>query len=64
MKILTVIPCYNTSEKSYIYRCVESLKISNPKFDILIVDSGSPDKTYFEKIDKKKVKILNIENKH
>jgi len=64
MNILTVIPCYNTKEKTFIRDCVKQLKISNPSFDILIIDSGSPDKSYFKEVENEKVEILDIHNKH
>lgn len=64
MKVLAVIPCFNSSEKSYIINCVSKLKKSNPSFDIIIVDSDSQDKSYFEIVRSLGARILDVKNKH
>lgn len=61
MKLTFVIPCYYTPEHTYIYDCVSSIERTNPTADIVVVDSSSPDKTYFSKIN---ATVLDVNNKH
>lgn len=59
-----IISCFNDGTNHSIFKCVDSiLKLyKNPK--IVVVDSDSLDKTYFKKLIKKKVTVLNVKNKN
>lgn len=59
-----IISCFYDGTNPSIFKCVDSiLKLyKNPK--IVVVDSDSLDKTYFEKLIKKKVTVLNVKNKN
>ena len=58
------IPCYNAFEKSFIVDCVESIKDYNPDSLVQIIDSGSPDKSYIDKVEKfDRVSVSEEDNK-
>lgn len=46
MKTLIIVPAYN--EEKNIYNVVTSIKDNNPHVDVVVINDGSKDKTYFE----------------
>lgn len=63
MKTMIVIPCRNTGEK-HIINCIKSIRESGNEDLICVVDSNSPDKTYFNEIRQYGVLIEDINNIH
>jgi hypothetical protein len=63
MKKMIVITCRN-SNINYITNCVKSIRDSGNKEIICIVDSGSPDKSYFKEIEPYNVIIEDINNQN
>ena len=59
-----VIPCYHTEKHSYIVDLVQQIREFHPTEQIVVVDSDSPDKSYFDKVRKCDVSVLDIKNKH
>ena len=60
-----IIPCKYNREKSLLYRCLKSIRSYHPDDEIVIVDSDSEDKTYFQWAeDKFKVIIEEASNKN
>ena len=59
-----IIPCFFNGSNTSIFNCVDSILkfYKNPK--IVVVDSNSPDKSYFKELIKKKVTILDVKNKN
>lgn len=65
MKALIVIACYKKYGDNTIIECVNSIRASNPSMEILIVDSDSEDKSYFENVSNyEKVSVLDVKNKN
>ena len=61
-KIAILIPCYNENP-NYLEYCINSaISIDYEKFDIILLDDGSIDKTIFEKYSDK-IMIFSQENK-
>tara|TARA_R110000787_G_scaffold102000_5_gene207776 strand:- start:1698 stop:2339 length:642 start_codon:yes stop_codon:yes gene_type:complete len=60
MKVLFVIPC---KEGNYIVDCVSAIRKLHDDCDILVVDSASEDKSYFQAIQDK-AEVLDINNVH
>jgi hypothetical protein len=50
--ICFVICCKNTPQHQYIIKCVDSIKSHYPRSSIVIVDSNSEDKSYFDVLAK------------
>ena len=63
-KRLFVISCYFDGSNEAIFNNTNSIlkHYKNPK--IVIVDSDSPDKTYFNKIRSSNIEILDVKNKN
>lgn len=63
-KRVFIIPCFYDGTNQSIFRCVNSILkfYKNPK--IVVIDSDSPDKSYFKKLLEKKVTILDVKNKN
>lgn len=59
-----IVPCFYDGSNSSIFKCIDSILkfYNNPK--IVVVDSDSPDKSYFKKLIKKKVTVLDVRNKN
>jgi hypothetical protein len=59
-----IIPCFFNGSNTSIFNCVDSILkfYKNPK--IVVIDSNSPDKSYFKELIKKKVTILDVKNKN
>ena len=60
-RITFIIPCHNIEEDGYIIRCIESIRRTNPKADVIVVDSDSPNRSYINKID---AEVLDIHNRN
>lgn len=63
-KRIFIISCYFDGSNNAILDCVASIKkyYLNPK--IVVIDSNSPNKTYFNKLRKDNVIVLNSKNKN
>lgn len=61
MNTMIVIACKNTGQ-GQIVECIKSIRESGNNDAICVVDSNSPDKTYFEEIKKYNVIIEDIGN--
>lgn len=61
---LFVIACYFNGQNDFIYNCVRSIKENHPESPILIVDSNSPDKSYFKLNQLENVEIADIGNQN
>ncbi len=62
-----VIPCKYDSDKDCITKLIQSIVDTNPNEEIVVVDSGSSDKSYFEKIKNiagDKLYIEDVDNKN
>ena len=59
-----IISCYFDGSNSAIFKCANSIikYYKNPK--IVVVDSDSPDKSYFKILQKKNICILDIKNRN
>jgi glycosyltransferase involved in cell wall biosynthesis len=56
-----IVPCHNIWPDGYIVPCIKSIRETNPKANIVVVDSDSPDKSYMDKVD---CEVLDAGNKH
>tara|TARA_B100000900_G_scaffold369013_1_gene346589 strand:- start:2077 stop:2835 length:759 start_codon:yes stop_codon:yes gene_type:complete len=63
-KRLFVISCYFDGSNEAIFNCTNSILKLYENPNIVIVDSDSPDKTYFNKIRSNNVEILDVKNKN
>ncbi len=63
-KRIFIISCYFDGSNKAVLDCVSSIKkyYLNPK--IVVIDSNSPNKTYFNKLKKDEVIVLNSKNKN
>ena len=59
-----VVTAYCTKSNRCILDCVESIVKSNPGSRIIIIDSNSPDKTYFDIAKSLGAEICDVSNKH
>jgi len=64
-----VIPCKYDPNKDCITKLIQSIVETNPNEEIVVVDSGSSDKSYFQKIkdiakDKLHIEDVNNQNYH
>lgn len=61
---LFVVSCYYDGSNEAIFNCTNSILnfYENPK--IVVVDSDSPNKTYYEKLKSKSIEILDVKNKN
>jgi len=59
-----IVSCYFDGSNSAIFNCTNSIikYYKNPK--IVVVDSDSPDKSYFKPLEKKNICILDIKNRN
>ena len=62
-KKLFVIACYYDGSNNSIFECVKSIQ-KYYKSQIAVIDSNSPDKSYFKKLKEKKVTVYNAKNKN
>jgi hypothetical protein len=60
---LFIIPCKFDSNYPVIFECIDSIMRFHPNEKIVIVDSDSNDKSYFQDIDSSVV-IYDVENRH
>jgi hypothetical protein len=64
-KSIFIVPCYFDGTNKAVFDCVSSILKHHPDDDILIVDSDSPDRSYFElKNINDHVNIFDIANKN
>ncbi len=59
-----VIPCKYNSTSNYIIKLVEQIRQFHPKEIIMVVDSASEDKNYFNELSKYEVIVADIDNKN
>lgn len=59
-----VVACYFDGSNKMIYSCINSIRNFHPNSDIIIVDSNSPDRSYFELSKSEKISILDSKNKN
>lgn len=59
-----VIACYYDGTNNSIFNCVDSIKKFYHNPNIVVIDSDSPDKKYFEVLKKKKITVVNAKNKN
>ncbi len=59
-----VIACYHDGSNDSIFKCVNSILKYYKLPKIVVVDSNSPNKTYFNKLKKKKVIVYDANNKN
>jgi hypothetical protein len=59
-----VITAYCTNENKCIIDCVKSVRKYHKNSKIIIIDSDSPNKSYFNDVLKYNVEICDIKNKH
>ena len=63
-KKLFVIACYYDGSNNSIFECVKSIQKYYKSAKIAVVDSNSPDKTYFQRLKKNRISIFNAKNKN
>ena len=63
-KKIFVIACYYDGSNASIFECVKSIQKYYKSAKIVVVDSNSPDKTYFQRLKEKKVTVYNAKNKN
>ena len=61
-KKLFVIACYYDGSNNSIFECVKSIQKYYKYPQIAVIDSNSPDKSYFKKLKEKKVTVYNAKN--
>ena len=59
-----VIPAFSTEQNKCVIDCVKSIRKFHASSEIIIVDSDSPDKSYFNEVQKYNVVICNVKNKN
>lgn len=64
MNAAFVITAYSTKDNRCVIDCVQSLRKYHKNIKIIVVDSKSPDKTYFDIIKEFNVEICDINNMH
>lgn len=57
-----VLPCYFNQSAPVIFKAVETIRQYHPDSKIIVVDSGSADKSYFNTLEKYEVIIEDINN--
>ncbi len=63
-KKIFVIACYYDGSNDSIFKCVSSIQKYYKSAKIIVIDSNSPNKSYFEKLKKKKITVFNVKNKN
>ena len=63
-KKIFVIACYYDGSNRSIFECVNSIQKYYKSAKIVVIDSNSPDKTYFQRLKEKKVTVYNAKNKN
>ena len=58
-----MIPCRFDPERPVVYECIDAIQRFHDKPDIVVVDSGSSDKSYFDFCIDRGVKIASINNR-
>ena len=63
-KKLFVIACYYDGSNNSIFECVKSIQKHYKSPHIAVIDSNSPDKSYFKRIKKQGAIVYNAKNKN
>lgn len=63
MRHAFVIPCYFDPSRPVIYDCIASIRLYHPDSEIIVIDSGSKDKSYFQEITKLNVVVKDVNNR-
>ena len=58
-----IIPCFYEKQKTMLFDTIDSIIKFHPNEKIIVVDSDSPDKSYFSNLPSK-VEVLDIKNKN
>ena len=61
---LFVISCYFDGSNDAIFNCTDSILNNYNKPKIIVVDSDSPDKSYFDKLKSKSIEVLDAKNRN
>ena len=64
MGSIFVIPCYFNIENPVIFNCINSIQKFHPNSNIVVIDSGSSDKSYFSFLKEKNVTIEDVNNRN
>lgn len=59
-----VIACYYDGINNSIFDCIDSIKKYYHKPNIVVIDSDSPDKTYFKILKKNKITVIDAKNRN
>ena len=59
-KKIFVIACYYDGSNDSIFECVKSIQKYYKSAKIVIIDSNSPNKTYFQRLKKKNINVYNV----
>lgn len=62
MKHAFVIPCYFDASKPVVFDCVRSIQDHHPASEIIVIDSGSRDKSYFSRLKDWGVRVEDVSN--
>lgn len=62
MESLFVVPCRFDASRPVIYECIDAIQRHHDNPRIVVVDSGSPDKSYFDFLIDRGVRIASINN--
>lgn len=57
-----VVACRNEAEQPIVYECITAIQTHHPDAKILIVDSDSPDKSYFDWATERGCNVADIKN--
>ncbi len=63
-KKIFVIACYYDGSNNSIFECVSSIQKYYKSPRIVVIDSNSPDKSYFKKLKEKKITVYNAKNRN
>ena len=63
-KKIFVIACYYDGTNNSIFECVKSIQKYYKSAKIIVIDSNSPDKTYFQRLKEKRIIVFNAKNKN
>lgn len=61
---LFIIPCYFDGSNDAIFKSTNSILKYYKNSPIVVVDSDSPDKTYFKKLKSKSIEVIDAKNKN
>ena len=64
MKHMFMIACYFDPDNPVVFSCVNSIRDHHPDSKIIVIDSDSPDKSYFEELKKWNAEAIDAKNVH